>query len=259
MKSLFFASCAMGMMTGSVVAQHQGDVLLSVVNGQIQTGAVIDGGVLDPDERVFLSTLGLAFPDFADDPGFDNLPGTFPANTSVGFRIRAALREWDGSAFEAIPDERMELSFGPLGPVQTPLTDTVVEGFTIRVGANGQWHRHIEYVLASPAETGVYLMEMTLYSTASGIAESRPFWILFNQNESAATAAAAAAWVVSHKLCPADFNGDGFLDFFDYDDYVTCFETGACGARSTADFNGDGFVDFFDYDDFVSAFENGCG
>jgi hypothetical protein len=57
--------------------------------------------------------------------------------------------------------------------------------------------------------------------------------------------------------CPADFNGDGFLDFFDYDDYVACFE-GAGAPGCDADFNGDGFVDFFDYDDFVAAFEVGC-
>jgi hypothetical protein len=57
--------------------------------------------------------------------------------------------------------------------------------------------------------------------------------------------------------CPsADFNGDGFTDFFDYDDYVACFE-GAGAPGCNADFNGDGFVDFFDYDAFVFAFE-GC-
>ena len=58
--------------------------------------------------------------------------------------------------------------------------------------------------------------------------------------------------------CPADFNGDGFLDFFDYDDYVNCFETGTCPGERNADFNGDNFVDFFDYDAFVDAFETGC-
>jgi hypothetical protein len=58
--------------------------------------------------------------------------------------------------------------------------------------------------------------------------------------------------------CPADFNGDAFLDFFDYADYVTCFEVGTCPAGRTADFNGDAFVDFFDYADFVQAFETGC-
>ncbi len=58
--------------------------------------------------------------------------------------------------------------------------------------------------------------------------------------------------------CPADFNGDGFVDFFDFDDYVACFEGIACPPGKTADFNNDGFVDFFDYDDFVAAFETGC-
>jgi hypothetical protein len=57
--------------------------------------------------------------------------------------------------------------------------------------------------------------------------------------------------------CPADFNGDGVLDFFDYSAFVECFETGVCG-ENTADFNNDGFVDFFDYDAFVEAFEAGC-
>jgi hypothetical protein len=255
-KAFVMTAAAFGF-SGSAAAQHAGDILLSVIEGRIQTGAVLDSGEFDLDERVFISTLGVAFPDFADDPGFDCDPGTFPPNTSIGFRLTAALREWNGTDFVTIPDERVEIAFGPLGPIVTPMTDDTVEGFTIRVGNNGQWHRHLEYTLASPAESGVYLMEMTLHSTAAGIGESRPFWIVFNQNEPGPTVAAAAAWVVATKLCAADFNGDGFLDFFDYDDFVACFETGACG-DSTADFNGDGFVDFFDYDDFVAAFEAGC-
>ena len=60
--------------------------------------------------------------------------------------------------------------------------------------------------------------------------------------------------VLRFATCPADFNADGFLDFFDYSDFVTAFETGNPGA----DTNGDGFLDFFDYADFVTAFETGC-
>ena len=60
------------------------------------------------------------------------------------------------------------------------------------------------------------------------------------------------------NTCRADFNGDGFLDFFDYIDYVTCFESGVCPPGKNADFNSDGFADFFDYLDFVTAFESGC-
>ncbi|MEK6702628.1 MAG: M14 family metallopeptidase [Planctomycetota bacterium] len=56
---------------------------------------------------------------------------------------------------------------------------------------------------------------------------------------------------------PADFDGDGTVDFFDYDAFVVCFEGGACPPGKTADFDGDGSVDFFDYDAFVRAFEGG--
>jgi hypothetical protein len=39
---------------------------------------------------------------------------------------------------------------------------------------------------------------------------------------------------------------------------VLCFESAECPAGKTADFNGDDFVDFFDYSDYVAAFEAGC-
>lgn len=57
---------------------------------------------------------------------------------------------------------------------------------------------------------------------------------------------------------PADFNGDGFVDGFDYDDFVACFEGGGCPPGKSADFNNDGFVDGFDYDEYIAIFEAGC-
>ncbi len=54
--------------------------------------------------------------------------------------------------------------------------------------------------------------------------------------------------------CPADFDLDGTVDFFDYDSFVVAFEAGT----QDADFDGDGTSDFFDYDAFVVAFELGC-
>ena len=59
---------------------------------------------------------------------------------------------------------------------------------------------------------------------------------------------------VGGSFCPAEINGDGFLDFFDYDAFVTAFEAGSL----EADINRDCFADFFDYDSFVEAFETGC-
>ncbi len=65
-------------------------------------------------------------------------------------------------------------------------------------------------------------------------------------------------FVRKSRPCLADFNGDGFVDFFDFDDYIECFEGAACPPGRSADTNGDGFVDFFDLDEFVALFEAGC-
>jgi hypothetical protein len=54
--------------------------------------------------------------------------------------------------------------------------------------------------------------------------------------------------------CPADYNLDGFVDFFDFDDFVLAFETG----DPRADIDADGFVDFLDYDLFSVSYETGC-
>ena len=54
--------------------------------------------------------------------------------------------------------------------------------------------------------------------------------------------------------CPADFNGDEIVDFFDYLDFVDAFSAN----DPSADFNNDSVIDFFDYLDFVDAFSGGC-
>jgi hypothetical protein len=59
---------------------------------------------------------------------------------------------------------------------------------------------------------------------------------------------------VGWGLCPADINGDGFVDGIDYDTFNNDFEAGS----PAADYNGDGFVDGIDYDSFNNDFEAGC-
>ncbi|MDX2148748.1 MAG: GC-type dockerin domain-anchored protein [Planctomycetota bacterium] len=61
-------------------------------------------------------------------------------------------------------------------------------------------------------------------------------------------------WAPFETFCPADFNRDGQVDFFDYLDFAAAFSI----EDSSADFNDDGQVDFFDYLDFAAAFDSGC-
>ncbi|MBU6412006.1 MAG: hypothetical protein KGS45_00910 [Planctomycetes bacterium] len=55
-------------------------------------------------------------------------------------------------------------------------------------------------------------------------------------------------------FCPADFNRDQVVDFFDYLDFVDALAT----QHPAADYNLDGIIDFFDYLDFVADFSAGC-
>lgn len=56
------------------------------------------------------------------------------------------------------------------------------------------------------------------------------------------------------RVCIADFNLDGTIDFFDYLDFVAAFSSNDPGS----DFNLDQVIDFFDYLDFVAEFSVGC-
>ncbi len=55
-------------------------------------------------------------------------------------------------------------------------------------------------------------------------------------------------------VCPADFNGDGFINGDDFDEFVVLFEAG----DPAADVNGDTFVTGEDFDYFADHFVAGC-
>ncbi|MBX3323347.1 MAG: hypothetical protein KF757_10185 [Phycisphaeraceae bacterium] len=55
--------------------------------------------------------------------------------------------------------------------------------------------------------------------------------------------------------CPADFNGDGLVDFFDVSAFLAAFSA----SQPSADLNDDGVHDFFDVQIFLGQFSAGCG
>lgn len=168
------------------LAQHAGDVFPDVQDGRVVTQA-----------RVFGSELGELAPNFTDEPGFDALPGTFPVPSSVGFNILDSLRKWNGSDFSTIPSEQLEIDFGPLSSIFTPPTPSVVPGFSLPVGGAGEWHRHLDFTLGSPASSGVYLLQMELFSSDVGLEPSLPFYLVFNQNDTEVNHDAAIEYATS--------------------------------------------------------------
>ena len=111
-----------------------------------------------------------------------------------------------------------------------PLTDGPTAAGSVVIGAGTA---SLQIQSAQPADSGVYACDVS---------------------NDCGTNSAAASLVV----CAPDFNCDGFVDIYDFSDFVTCFEGGTCPSGATADFNRDGFADIYDFTDFVNAFESGC-
>ncbi len=243
------AAATLALGSAAAYAQpHASDILLDASTGTIRTGAFEPGiGPLFP-ARLFVAELGTAFPNFTADPGFDCAPGTFNPTTSIGFRIHGPLLRWDGSAFPPVAGGEMLIEFITLS-AQTPTIDTTVTGFTLRVGSNGQWHRHLDYTLLPPADNGVYLLELTLFHTGP-LLESEPFWILFDQNASTTELDAAAVWVEDNLInpqpqCPADWDASGGVDGDDIAAFFADWQAGDADIDESGCTDGDDIAYFF--------------
>lgn len=86
---------------------------------------------------------------------------------------------------------------------------------------------------------------------AQSLAPGKYKWEVTAQHELGNQHSADGTFTV---LCPADFNGDGFVNGNDYDIFVDAFDVG----DPSADFDHDGFVNGNDYDLFVEHFDVGC-
>jgi hypothetical protein len=237
-------------LTTTAQAQHVGDILLTVREGRIVTGSLNAQNLPEYGQRVFLARLGEAAPNFTADPGFDSVVGTFPAGSRNGFNILDALREWNGTDFSIISQSQLEVSFATL-TARTPLEENTVPGFTLSVGSNGQWHRHLDYVLESPATPGFYLYTFEIFSNNAAIAPSEPLYIVFNQDmprgmEQAVRDFVQQNYVDGEAPCAADFNQDGGVDGGDVESFFTAWAI----AEPTADVNQDGGIDGADVESF---------
>ena len=159
-------------------AQHAGDIYVEDVAGRLYTGLISEGTIVH-DARVFAAEFGEVFENFTDEPGFDSDAGAFQPGTSIGFNVLDAVRVWDGSDFDAPSPVTFTIGFA------TESVETgsgFVPGFDLPVAPNGEWHKHLNYVINDPAPAGIYLLSMELWSTDPGLAPSASFHIVFNQN-----------------------------------------------------------------------------
>ncbi len=206
--------------TTTAFAQHA-DIRPYVENGRILTAGFVDStSTVLPDMRVFGYDFGEdpSDPFFTQDPGFNAAAGSgLPAGSQLLFNIVGAgslglpanLSYWDGTgdvSFSQTPaGETLELSFG----MQTRIADAstnFVTGFNLQtVTSSGSIHRHLNAFLngggSDPTE-GIYLLSLELESSASNIAKSLPFFVVYNNGLSENLHDVAMDWVQDNLVVP---------------------------------------------------------
>jgi len=253
------AMAGLALSPGAMAQVHATDIVIRIEGGALQTGGVNQAtGLAEYPRRVYAATLDAS--GFTNNPGFDSLEGAFSPAARVGFDILAALHKWDGVNFDPLSTSIMRIRFGG-STVFTPETDIFTPGFSTVPQSSGEFHRHFGYTLLAPAEQGVYLLNLRLWTDTPGVTPSQPFWLVFNRSETGGVYQEAFDWATNHlgttpPACPADFNADGELDPDDLADFIGGFFSAP--PIAAADFNDDGTIDPDDLADYIGAYFASC-
>lgn len=162
---------------------HDGDILISVINGKLATS----GGHTD---TIFEGDFG----DFAggdyktDDPGYDSEDGTFASGTIVNYMALGALKFWNGSSWGSagVPDGvqvKIDGNFGEETFFGAAGVSGDVSGLIGDAGAGGNVHEHLDMsvVGANRTQPGAYWISLKLSSTSSALQPSDPYHIVLNR------------------------------------------------------------------------------
>jgi hypothetical protein len=269
----FLAALCIAAMTNYTFADF--DLSPSVANGRVVTNGIDD----DTSEfvqkvHVFDYNFGddLADPFRISDPGFDAIGGNgLPQGSTLYFDVRSNLRFWNGVGNVVFSPAAETLSLATLdgtNSITAGGTTGVFPGFAIGAAAfGGALHRHLESTLIAaegqpaPAD-GIYLLELQLRTNAAGIANSLPFFVVYNNDSSATTLETAKTWIEDHYLPLGDFNRDHELTsadisallkaMTDVDGYRAANNLSPDDLLPFGDLNGDGIISNSDIQSLLS-------
>lgn len=195
---LALAAPAMMLGAGGAVQAHS-DIFFSYENDKIviewdsHLGNIFEGDFKDLAQG----------PYGTDDPGFNTLSAITPGDI-LGFKVAGPLVYHDGSDFLATDAVlSIEDVTGPWVRVDgTTSADDSLSGYIGQANGSGGFHAHVDFYafnagdsfydgLSVPAE-GAYGIQLELFTVNSafgdnGIANSDPFWIVFNNGLASGT------------------------------------------------------------------------
>jgi hypothetical protein len=168
-------------------------------------------------------------------PGFVSETDTgqgIGSGDGIAYNVLEPLKFWNGTTFAPAGDGVQLRIDNFLGP------DTIVDdnsgsqpgspgspnvNFIKQADGAGYFHGHPEYFLepldGPTPPFGAYGLKLSLTTTAVGVADSDPFFVVFNfglDTTSFNAAVQVFADLLQGPLQPGDFNGDGQVNLADY-------------------------------------------
>ena len=216
-----------------------------------------------PEVRVFGAEMGeLGIPGFTSDPGWEAYPGTFSADTWLGWNATHGLERWNGSGFDGSISEMLTISYGSGGP-SFNVANSAADGFELACAPDGSFHLHLNFLLSGAdggfGQPGIYLLELEMYALGENIDSCQPFWIVFNNEASEADHMLAIEWVEENlaleEHCDADLDGDHDIDV---EDLLAVIEDWGCVGDCVGDVNDSGSTEIEDLLEIISDFGGEC-
>ena len=247
---------------GPVVMPHENIDVCWSPGGNAQAYILMDGiGISDSagGSNTGCLPIGATLPYSSTDSARVVIVTTFGA----GGRLNYSFSDY----FSIRPDERMgdeppmvEVTSPSPGdtyygegviPVRWEASDDEgLRSFRIQASYDGgrTWHSVVRDL---PGETRAFDW---LLPESSGMSDVRVRVVAFDHRFQDSSNTTGAFSIAMSNPCPADFTGDGVLDFFDVSAFLNAYNTMDPGA----DLTGDGVFDFFDVSAFLNSYGAGC-
>lgn len=175
----------------------------------------------------------------AETSGLREVDAAIPDNDSTGVTKSATIAaDFSIETVEVV----LNVTHPFVGDLQITLTGPSGKSSVLATKRNDPTDNYSGFVFTSRRHFGENAKGTWTLAIADRAAQDTGVWVDWQLN------------VYGTRGCFADFNGDGFVNGNDYDEFADAFDL----ALPEADLNNDGFVNGNDYDEFASAFDVGC-